>query len=100
NNKSAEEITSELFTSLNLTAANFGGQLSNIETYRLALDKMIQAAFATVNQSSLSNISTTKKQQVDISTTTTTEEEQQTSATTTTDTREYTEKRPETKHKP
>ncbi|CAF1134820.1 unnamed protein product [Adineta steineri] len=102
NNKSADEITSELFTSLNLTAANFGGQLSNIETYRLALDKMIQAAFATVNQSSLSNISTTKKQQVDISTTTTTEEEQQTSTTTTTttDTREYTEKRPETKHKP
>ncbi len=100
NNKSAEEITSELFASLNLTAANFGGQLNSIETYRSALDKIVRAALATVNQSSSLNITATQEQQISIPTTTTEEEDQhQTSTTTTSDTREYTEKRLKTEDK-
>ena len=49
-NKSVDEITSELFASLNLTAINFGGQLNNIEAYRSALDKMVRNALQSTNQ--------------------------------------------------
>ncbi|CAF3906421.1 unnamed protein product [Rotaria sordida] len=101
-NKSAEEITSELLNSLNLTAANFGGQLNNIDSYRPAFDKMIRTALANggANESFKSNITVKQEQQIEIpvevTTTTTNQEEsqQQTTTTTrTTDTREYTEKR-------
>jgi hypothetical protein len=84
-NKSAEEITSELFASLNLTAINFGGQLSNIEAYRSALDKMVRNALTSTNQT----------QEIQIPVKIIKEE----TSTTTTDTREYTEKRLETEEK-
>jgi hypothetical protein len=87
-NKSVEEITSELFASLNLTAINFGGQLSNIEAYRSALDKMVRKALTSTNQ--------TQEIQLPVEIRTTVKEE---TSTTTTDTREYTEKRLETKKK-
>ncbi|CAF2956774.1 unnamed protein product [Rotaria sp. Silwood2] len=98
-NKSAEEITSELFNSLNITAASFGGQLNNIDTYRSALDKIIRTALANAaNESFKSNITIEQEQQIEIPveiiTTTKEENQQQTTTTTrTTDTREYTEKR-------
>jgi len=94
-NKSAEEITSELFASLNLTAINFGGQLSNIEAYRSALDKMVRTALTSVNQSNLTYI---ENQKIEIRTSVK-EENQQEIPTTTADTREYTEKRLETEEK-
>ena len=77
--KTAEEITSELFTSLNLTAINFGGQLSSIEAYRSALDKMFRSALHSANQTNI--------------------ETQQVTETRTADTREYTEKRSEIEEK-
>jgi len=96
-NKSVEEITSQLFTSLNLTAINFGGQLNNIEAYRLALDKIVRTALTSANQSNLSN---TQQESIEIPVEIITSFEEQTSTTTTTtDTREYTEKRSETKTK-
>jgi hypothetical protein len=91
-NKSVEEITSELFASLNLTAINFGGQLNNIEAYRSALDKMVRTALTSANQSISLNLT-------NIEIRTTMKEDNQQSTTTTTDTREYTEKRPETEEK-
>lgn len=99
-NKSAEEITSELFASLNLTAINFGGQLNNIEAYRSALDKMVRSALTTGNHSFELNLSSIQNEQVEMPVeiiTSFKEENQQQTSTTTTDTREYTEKRPEIK---
>ena len=87
-NKSAEEITSELFASLNLTAINFGGQLNNIEAYRSALDKMVRTALTSTNH--------TQEIQLPVEIRTNVKEE---TTTTTTDTREYTEKRSKTKEK-
>jgi hypothetical protein len=90
---------------LNLTAANFGGQLNNIEAYRSALDQIVRTALVTANQSSLSNITSIQGQQIEIPvhiiTSFEEQNQQQTSTTTTatTDTREYTEKRIETKDK-
>ncbi len=97
-NKSVEEITSQLFASLNLTAINFGGQLNNIEAYRLALDKMVRTALISANQTISSNLSNTKQEQIEIPVEIITSSQEQTS-TTATDTREYTEKRSETKTK-
>ena len=95
-NKSAEEITSELFASLNLTAMNFGEQLDNIEAYRLALDKMVRAALTSANQSNSSNAEGQVNEIPVKIIATVSEENQREVPTTTTDTREYTEKRVET----
>ncbi|CAF1229558.1 unnamed protein product [Rotaria magnacalcarata] len=106
-NKSAEELSHELFSSINLTATHFGGQLNNIDAYRSAFNKLIRTALATANESFKSN-GTGKLEQrieipVEIRTTIKEEEEeeeqaenQQQTSTTTSDTREYTERRPHT----
>ena len=82
--KSVEEITSELFASLNLTAINFGGQFSSIEAYRSALDKMFRSALTSTNRTNSQDVETAGTEEV---------------STTTADTREYTEKRSETEKK-
>lgn len=82
--KSVEEITSELFASLNLTAINVGGQFSSIEAYRTALDKMLRSAIISSNRTNSQDVETAGNEEV---------------STTTADTREYTEKRSETEEK-
>ena len=98
-NKSAEEITSQLFASLNLTTANFGGQLNNVEAYRSALDKVIRAAIVSANQTTTSSMNAPPQQEPETFVQIENEQQPQTSksttATATTDTREYTEKRRE-----
>jgi hypothetical protein len=79
-----------------LTAANFGGQLNNIETYRSALDKMVRSAL--VAAANKSNPTIIQEQHINIPVEIITqieggEDQQQASTTTATDTREYTEKR-------
>ncbi|CAF3499124.1 unnamed protein product [Rotaria socialis] len=102
-NKSAEELSHELFSSINLTAAHFSGQLNNIDEYRSAFNKMIRTVLSTANESFKSNVTGKLEQRIEIPVeiiTTIKEEEQaenqqQTSTTTTNDTREYTERRPQ-----
>ena len=95
-NKSVDEVTSQLFASLNLTAANFGGQLHNIEAYRSALDKVVRAAIVSANQSLAANNTATQNQEQEVEIPVIIEQEP---LTTTTDTREYTEKRSEPEEK-
>lgn len=83
-NKSAEEITAELFASLNLTAANIGGQLTNLDNYRSALDKIVRTGLKSMNKSLLVQAQPTAERA---------DEDNKQTGTTTTDTREYTEKR-------
>ncbi|UJR32279.1 hypothetical protein I4U23_019744 [Adineta vaga] len=108
-NKSVDEITSQLFASLNLTAANSGGQLNNIDAYRSALDKIVRAAIVSANQSLSANNTAVPSQQVEIPVIIKQQEEEEqqqqqqetltTTRSATTDAREYTEKRSETEDK-
>ena len=101
-NKSVEEITSQLFSSLNLTAINFGGQLNNIDAYRSKLDKIIRTALTSTNQTISINLTDINKQDIHIITAfknNDDDQQQEQTSTTTTDTREYTEKRTETINK-
>ncbi|CAF1313573.1 unnamed protein product [Adineta ricciae] len=96
NNKPVDEITSQLFASLNLTTANLGGQLHNIEAYRSALNKVVRAAIVSANQSLAANTTATQNQEQEVEIPVIIEQQP---LTTTMDTREYTEKRSESEER-